>query len=81
VSRYGIMGGSFLSDRIMLVSEMVEKPAPPAKTPVQLGRGRTLIFSLTEIFQAIEQTPRGQGNEIQITDPCVFCCKPRASLL
>ena len=66
VSRYGIMGGTFLSDRIMQVSEMVEKPAPGKAPSNWAVAGRYILTP--EIFQAIEQTPRGKGNEIQITD-------------
>jgi len=66
VSRYGIMGGKFLSDRIMQVSEMVEKPQPDQAPSNWAVAGRYILTP--EIFSAIEQTPRGKGNEIQITD-------------
>ncbi|HOH24058.1 MAG TPA: UTP--glucose-1-phosphate uridylyltransferase GalU [Bacteroidales bacterium] len=66
VDRYGIVGGTFLSDRIMQVSEMVEKPAPDKAPSNWAVAGRYILTP--EIFQAIEQTPRGKGNEIQLTD-------------
>lgn len=66
VNRYGIMGGEFLSDRIMRVREMVEKPEPDKAPSNWAVAGRYILTP--EIFQAIEQTPRGKGNEIQITD-------------
>lgn len=66
VSRYGIMGGTFLSDRIMRVSEMVEKPDPEQAPSNWAVAGRYILTP--EIFSAIEQTARGKGNEVQITD-------------
>lgn len=66
VSRYGIVGGKFLSERIMQVEEMVEKPQPAQAPSNWAVAGRYILTP--EIFSAIEQTPRGKGNEIQITD-------------
>lgn len=66
VSRYGIVGGKFLSERIMQVEEMVEKPQPAQAPSNWAVAGRYILTP--EIFAAIEQTPRGKGNEIQITD-------------
>ncbi|MBQ9202042.1 MAG: UTP--glucose-1-phosphate uridylyltransferase GalU [Bacteroidales bacterium] len=66
VSRYGIVGGKFLSERIMQVEEMVEKPQPGQAPSNWAVAGRYILTP--EIFPAIEQTPRGKGNEIQITD-------------
>ena len=66
VNRYGIVGGKFLSERIMQVEEMVEKP-PPEQAPSNWAVAGRYILT-PEIFSAIEQTPRGKGNEIQITD-------------
>lgn len=66
VNRYGIMGGEFLSDRIMQVSEMVEKPSPELAPSNWAVAGRYILTP--EIFDAIDRTPRGKGNEIQLTD-------------
>lgn len=66
VNRYGIVGGKFLSERIMQVEEMVEKPQPEQAPSNWAVAGRYILTP--EIFSAIEQTPRGKGNEIQITD-------------
>lgn len=66
VNRYGIVGGKFLSERIMQVEEMVEKPQPAQAPSNWAVAGRYILTP--EIFAAIEQTPRGKGNEIQITD-------------
>jgi UTP--glucose-1-phosphate uridylyltransferase len=66
VSRYGIVGGKKLSDHILDVSELVEKPEVE-KSPSNLAIAGRYILT-PEIFKAIEQTPRGKGNEIQLTD-------------
>lgn len=66
VSRYGIVGGNRLSDTIMEISEFVEKP-DPATAPSDLAiAGRYILTS--EIYTALEQTPRGKNNEVQLTD-------------
>lgn len=66
VSRYGIAGGKKLDDKTMEVSELVEKPSPE-KAPSNLAIAGRYILT-PEIFAAIEQTPKGKGNEIQLTD-------------
>ena len=66
VNRYGIMGGTFLSDRIMQVSEMVEKPAPESAPSNWAVAGRYILTP--EIFHALRQTPRDADNNLQLTD-------------
>lgn len=66
VSRYGIAGGINLSDRTMQLNELVEKPERD-KAPSNLAIAGRYILT-PEIFKAIEQTARGKGNEIQLTD-------------
>ncbi len=66
VSRYGIVGGEKISDRIFEVNNLVEKPEP-AESPSNLAIAGRYILT-PEIFQAIEKTGRGKGNEIQLTD-------------
>ena len=66
VDRYGIVGGKQLSDKIMEVTEFVEKP-DPATAPSNLAiAGRYILTS--EIYRALEQTKRGKNNEVQLTD-------------
>jgi UTP--glucose-1-phosphate uridylyltransferase len=70
VSRYGIIdpepepvGGD---DRLYRVRGLVEKPAPE-NAPSNLAIiGRYVLTP--KIFQVLEQTPRGTGGEIQLTD-------------
>ena len=66
VSRYGIAGGNKLSDRIMEITELVEKPAMN-KAPSNLAIAGRYVLT-PEIFRLIEQTPRGKGGEVQLTD-------------
>lgn len=66
VMRYGILGGNQLNDHIMEVTDLVEKPSPD-EAPSNFAIAARYILT-PEIFRAIEETPRGKGNEIQITD-------------
>lgn len=66
VSRYGIVGGKKLSDQLMEVSQFVEKPAID-KAPSDLAIAGRYILT-PEIFEALERTPKGINNELQLTD-------------
>jgi UTP--glucose-1-phosphate uridylyltransferase len=66
VSRYGIVGGKTVDDRITELSMLVEKPSVK-DAPSRLAVASRYILT-PEIFQAIEKTQRGKNNEIQITD-------------
>jgi UTP--glucose-1-phosphate uridylyltransferase len=67
--RYGVIDGSAVdpSDpRLFKVSRLVEKPEP-ADAPSDLAIiGRYVLTP--KIFEKLEQTPRGAGGEIQLTD-------------
>lgn len=66
VSRYGIVGGKQLSDNIMEVTQFVEKPAQ-SEAPSNLAIAGRYILT-PEIYKALEQTPKGKNNELQLTD-------------
>lgn len=66
VSRYGIVGGQQLNDRIMQISELIEKPDPDAAPSDLAIAGRYILTP--QIFAAIERTPHGKGGELQLTD-------------
>ncbi len=66
VSRYGITGGKKISDKLMQLDELIEKPEID-KAPSNLAIAGRYILT-PEIFNALEKTPRGKGNEIQLTD-------------
>jgi UTP--glucose-1-phosphate uridylyltransferase len=66
VSRYGIVGGKPLGERVYEITELVEKPSPE-RAPSNLAVAGRYVLT-PEIFACIEKTPRGRNNEIQITD-------------
>ncbi|NQT26766.1 UTP--glucose-1-phosphate uridylyltransferase GalU [candidate division KSB1 bacterium] len=66
VSRYGILGGNQISDHIMEVTDLIEKPTPK-EAPSNFAIAARYILT-PEIYKALEETPRGKNNEIQITD-------------
>jgi UTP--glucose-1-phosphate uridylyltransferase len=66
VSRYGIVGGTNLGNRVMQLTELIEKPER-SQAPSNLAIAGRYILT-PEIFPAIEKTARGKGNEIQLTD-------------
>ena len=64
--RYGIVKTEPVADRVGRVERIVEKPKP-ANAPSNLGVvGRYLLSP--RIFTLLEQTERGAGGEIQLTD-------------
>lgn len=67
VSSYGIIDGAPTEEaRTYIVKDMVEKPAQE-EAPSRLAvLGRYIITP--EIFDILENTPPGRGNEIQLTD-------------
>ena len=66
VSRYGIVGGEKLSDKVIQLNEMIEKPDRKQAPSNMAFAGRYILTPA--IFKALEKTPRGKGNEIQLTD-------------
>ena len=65
-SKYGIVKGVKLEDRIFTVEDMVEKPAPGTAPSNVAVLGRFIITP--EIFRCLEETKPGAGGEIQLTD-------------
>lgn len=64
--RYGIVAGTPVSDRMMDITRIVEKPAPEV-APSRLGvAGRYIL--MPDVFTEIRSQPRGVGGEIQLTD-------------
>lgn len=64
--RYGIVAGTPVSERVMAISKIVEKPAPE-NAPSRLGVAGRYILT-PAVFEQIRSQPRGVGNEIQLTD-------------
>ena len=66
VSRYGVIAGKEIDDRIYRVSDMVEKPSPE-EAPSNLVVASRYILT-PDIFDYIDAAKPGKGGEIQITD-------------
>jgi UTP--glucose-1-phosphate uridylyltransferase len=66
VKRYGIVAGDTLSDRLVRIKQMVEKPSPD-KAPSRLGVAGRYVLT-PGVFDCIQNQPRGSGGEIQLTD-------------
>jgi UTP--glucose-1-phosphate uridylyltransferase len=66
ISKFGICGGSPISDRVLELNAMVEKPKL-SEAPSNLAIvGRYILQP--RIFDILEQTKPGKNGEIQITD-------------
>lgn len=66
VSRYGIMAGESLNETTFKVNQWVEKPSLD-QAPSRLAIAARYVFTPT-IFDCLENTTIGYGNEIQLTD-------------
>jgi len=66
VSRYGVIAGKEIDNRIYRVSDMVEKPSPE-EAPSNLVVASRYILT-PDIFDYIDAAKPGKGGEIQITD-------------
>jgi UTP--glucose-1-phosphate uridylyltransferase len=66
ISRFGAIAGEEVAPDVFRISDMVEKPRYEDAPSNLAIIGRYVL--LPEVFSLIEQTPRGVGGEIQITD-------------
>jgi len=65
-SRYGVIDGKSDDETLYKVDAFVEKP-DPEEAPSNLVIASRYVFN-PEIFDYLAKTPRGKGNEIQLTD-------------
>jgi UTP--glucose-1-phosphate uridylyltransferase len=68
-ARYGVIGGAPVEghgDRLWSIDRVVEKPNPEDAPSNMAIIGRYVLTP--KIFDKLEQTPRGAGGEIQLTD-------------
>ena len=64
--KYGVIAGEHLSDDLIRITDMVEKP-PKDEAPSNLGIiGRYIMTS--DIFDVLRETALGKNGELQITD-------------
>lgn len=76
VSKYGIVDGIDIEDRVLKVKDLVEKPnVDEAPSDVAI-LGRYIITP--RIFEILEKTKPGKGNEIQLTDALLDLIKEEA---
>jgi len=66
VHRYGIVAGTADGERLLKVSQIIEKPAPD-KAPSRMAVAGRYVLTPT-VFEQIRRQPRGTGGEIQLTD-------------
>lgn len=66
VNKYGIVGGLHIEDRVYKVKDLVEKPSIEEAPSNVAILGRYIITP--KIFEILENTAPGKGNEIQLTD-------------
>lgn len=66
VGLYGVIKGRPIADDLHLVEDLIEKPAP-GEAPSNLAIASRYVLS-PRIFDYLERTRRGKGNEIQLTD-------------
>lgn len=63
---YGIVAGNEIDDRVLQVTDMVEKPAPEDAPSNLAIIGRYILTP--DIFDILRDTKPGRGGEVQITD-------------
>ncbi|SHE36884.1 UTP--glucose-1-phosphate uridylyltransferase GalU [Clostridium fallax] len=66
VSKYGIVNGIYIEDRVYKVKDLVEKPSLEEAPSNVAILGRYIITP--RIFEILENTKPGKGGEIQLTD-------------
>lgn len=66
VSKYGIVGGTRLDEKLTRVNTLVEKPSQ-SEAPSRLAIPGRYVLS-GSIFDILRKTPPGKGGEIQLTD-------------
>ena len=66
ISRYGVIAGEPIGNRVHRMTGIVEKPAP-GTAPTNLAAVKEYILT-PEIFRILAETQRGQGGEIWLTD-------------
>ncbi len=77
-SKYGIVKGTFMNDRTLRMDGMVEKPKPE-DAPTNLATPGRYVLT-PEIFEILENIPRGAGNEYQLTDAINVLCQRKPVL-
>ena len=78
VVKYGIVGGTTITDRLMKVNVMIEKPKPEEAPSRFAIPGRYVVDS--KILDYIAETKPGRGGEVQFTDALMTLAKKEGLL-
>jgi UTP--glucose-1-phosphate uridylyltransferase len=76
ISSYGCVKPERVSDQLVRVLDIVEKPAP-AEAPSNLAVMGRYVFT-PEIFDALDRVKPGKGDEIQLTDAIALLIQEQA---
>jgi len=74
-AKYGIVKGEVIDERTLKMTGMVEKPKPE-EAPTNLATPGRYILT-PEIFEILQNIPRGAGNEYQLTDAINVLCQKK----
>lgn len=66
VSRYGVVDGEYISEKVIKAKNWIEKPSKE-EAPSNLAVASRYLFT-PKIFDYLENTKPGKNNEIQLTD-------------
>lgn len=66
ITKYCSLDVEMVSDKVMKVTDMIEKPSPYQIMSLYSILGRVILPS--KIFEILENIPKGAGNELQLTD-------------
>lgn len=66
VSKYGVLAGRPVGDKVWEVEDLVEKPAPEEAPSRMVIASRYVLTP--DVFDALRQVRPGKGGEIQLTD-------------
>jgi UTP--glucose-1-phosphate uridylyltransferase len=66
VDRYGIIAGERISDELWNVTDLIEKPSIEESPSTLAVAGRYILTP--DIYDVLDKTKEGKGNEIQLTD-------------
>jgi UTP--glucose-1-phosphate uridylyltransferase len=73
VSRYGIVGGVPIGDRMIRIEQLVEKPSID-RAPSRLAIAARYVLT-PAVFQCLAEVKPGVGGEIQLTDALSMLCR------
>jgi UTP--glucose-1-phosphate uridylyltransferase len=76
ISSYGCADAEAVEGQLVKVNGIVEKPAPEDAPSTLAVMGRYVLTA--DVFEALERTPPGKGNEIQLTDALALLMNEKA---